>query len=344
MVLDARKRGPRRSLEQTAHSLSFRPIGAHARHLLNTRSVFSRPGAQHQLTCREALLDWPFQPLNRVQPVEPMVTASPLPTPPAAAPLVPAVARAVAVMDLLARERQPMSMARVAARLALPKSSVHGLCNTLLSFGYLRRADDGALQIGPGVMSLAEAFVANTSVAGEFDALWRGSAAPDETLILSVLNGTEVVYVAVRNGARPLGLAFTIGMRLPAHLAATGKAMLAHLPPAQLHALYPPDAPLARLTGRGPATLADLMDELQQCRQAGYSVDDEGIREGVVALASPIFDASGQPVAGLGVCLNKAVLNAELQERQRQVVVQAARTLSQRLGARQAQPGSGAHR
>jgi len=236
-------------------------------------------------------------------------------------------------MDLLAREREPLSMAHVAAALDLPKSSVHGLCNTLLSFGYLRRTGNGALLIGPGVMSLAEAFVASTSVAGEFDALWRSSPAPDETLILSVLNGAEVVYVALRNGSRPLGLAFTIGMRLPAHLAATGKAMLAYMPPATVRALFPAD-PLPRLTGRGPASLGELMDELARCREQGYSIDDEGIREGVVALAAPIFDASGQPVAGLGVCLNKAVLNDAQIDRQRQVVVQAAHTLSQRLGAR----------
>jgi DNA-binding IclR family transcriptional regulator len=247
--------------------------------------------------------------------------------------LVPAVARAVAVMDLIARERQPMSMAHVAAALELPKSSVHGLCNTLLSFGYLRRAGNGALQIGPSVMSLAEAFVASTSVAGEFEALWRGAAAPDETLILSVLNGAEVVYVAVRNGSRPLGLAFSVGMRLPAHLAATGKAMLAHLPPAKVRALLPA-GPLPLLTGHGPATIEAVLEELAQVRERGYSIDDEGIREGVVALAAPIFDASGQPVAGLGVCLNKAVLNDEQLERQRRVVQQAAHTLSQRLGAR----------
>lgn len=248
--------------------------------------------------------------------------------------LVPAVARAVAVMDLLARQREPLSMANVAAALDLPKSSVHGLCNTLLNFGYLRRAENGALLIGPGVMSLAEAFVASTNVASEFETLWRGAdAAPEETLILSVLNGAEVVYVAVRNGSRPLGLAFTIGMRLPAHLAATGKAMLAHLPPLKLRTLFTKE-PLARLTGRGSATFAALQRELAQVRTQGHSVDDEGIREGVMALAAPVFDASGQPVAGLGVCLNKAQLSAELIERQRQVVVQAALRLSQRLGAR----------
>jgi DNA-binding IclR family transcriptional regulator len=277
--------------------------------------------------------------LNRVQPDEPKgppVTPAGTHAAPRAPALVPAVARAVAVMDLIARERQPVSMAHVAAALELPKSSVHGLCNTLLSFGYLRRAGNGALQIGPGVMSLAEAFVASTSVAGEFDALWRGSPAPEETLILSVLNGAEVVYVAVRNGSRPLGLAFTVGMRLPAYLAATGKAMLAHLPPAKVRALLPASGRLPLLTGHGPATAPAVMKELAEVRERGYSIDDEGIREGVVALAAPIFDASGQPVAGLGVCLNKAVLNEEQLERQRQVVLNAASTLSQRLGARAA--------
>lgn len=249
---------------------------------------------------------------------------------------VPAVVRALAVLDLLARERQALSMARVASQLALPKSSVHGLCNTLLSFGYLRRASDGAMQIGPAVMALAEAFVASTSVAGEFDRLWQEGHAPEETLILSVLNGSEVIYVAVRHGSRPLGLAFHVGMRLPAHLSATGKSLLAHLPEARLRALLPAD-PLPRLTAQGASTAAELRAELAACRNQGYSVDDEGIREGVVALAAPIFDATGQAVAAVGVCLNKAVLGAGQMDRQKQVVQEAARTLSRRLGARPAE-------
>ena len=53
--------------------------------------------------------------------------------------LVPAVSRALALLERLAGAREPMSLARLAAELALPKSSVHGLCNTLVSFGYLRR-------------------------------------------------------------------------------------------------------------------------------------------------------------------------------------------------------------
>jgi DNA-binding IclR family transcriptional regulator len=247
---------------------------------------------------------------------------------------VPAVARALAVMDLLARERRPLHMAGIAATLALPKSSVHGLCNTLLSHGYLRRADNGAFQIGPGVMNLAEAFVANTHVAGEFDALWRDAdTPPDETLILSVMSGAEVVYVGVRNSARPLGLAFNVGMRLPAWLAATGKAMLANMPPAQVRALLP-RGPLPRLAGTGHLAPAALMADLEQTRKRGYSVDDCGVREGVYSIGAAVFDAAGHPVAGIAVCINKATLTEAQHQRQLQVVIQAARRLSQRLGAR----------
>src|SRR6186713_3270076 len=118
--------------------------------------------------------------------------------------LVPAVSRALALLERLAGAREPMSLARLATDLALPKSSVHGLCNTLVSFGYLRRQPDGAFLIGPRVMGLAEAFVSGTDVAQEFNALWSDSGlAPEETVVLSVLSGTDALYVGVKKSARP---------------------------------------------------------------------------------------------------------------------------------------------
>ena len=246
--------------------------------------------------------------------------------------LVPAVSRALTLLDRLASGREPMTLARLAAELALPKSSVHGLCNTLVSFGYLRRQDDGSFLIGPRVMGLAEAFIAGTNVAREFDALWTDAGiATDETILLSVLSGAEVIYVGARNGVRPLGLAFNVGMRLPAHLAATGKAMLAYHSAEAVRQLVG-EAPLPLLTAKGPRTLAALQRELAATRRRGWSVDDETVREGVYSMGAPVFDASGRPVAGIGVCINRALVDTEHGERQRQAVLTAARLLSQRLG------------
>ncbi len=253
---------------------------------------------------------------------------------------VPAVERALALLERLAQQREPMSLARLAADLALPKSSVHGLCSTLLSRGYLRRQDDGAFRIGPRVMSLAEAFVAGTNVADEFNALWRDAAAqPEETVILSVLSGAEVVYIGARNGQRPLGLAFTVGMRLPAHLAATGKAMLAFHPRDEVRRWFG-SAPLPSMTGKGPKRVSELLKELDAVRERGHSIDDEGVRAGVYCFGAPVFDAAGAPVAGVGICLNKAMLGPDSGAHHRDQLLRTARRLSERLGAAARGPAS----
>lgn len=246
--------------------------------------------------------------------------------------LVPAVMRAMAVLDLLAQEREALSLTQLATRLQLPKSSVHGLCSTLVALGYLRRYDDGSYFIGPGVMALAQAFIGRTNAAQEFASLWQElSAPPEETVILSVLAGTDVVYVGARNSERPLGLAFTVGMHLPAHLAASGKAMLAFRDEARVRELYG-DARLPRFHGTSSMTVKGLLDELAEVRERGWSVDDEGVREGVYAFGAPVFDAGGEAVAGISLCIHKATLDAKSELRHRGVVIDIARRLTQRLG------------
>jgi DNA-binding IclR family transcriptional regulator len=258
----------------------------------------------------------------------------------AAPPLVPAVARALTLLDRLARGREPMTLARLSSELALPKSSVHGLCTTLVSFGYLRRQADGTFLIGPRVMGLAEAFVAGTDVAQEFNALWgSGGLVAEETVVLSVLSGNEALYVAVRNGARPLGLAFNVGMRLPAYLSGSGKAMLAQLPADEVrHRLAGQLS--TRLTTKGPRDLESLLRELALTRRRGWSVDDETVREGVASFGAPVFDASGRSVAGVAVCINKAQLSGDRGARHRDVALDVARRLTLRLGGEPPVPAS----
>ncbi len=250
----------------------------------------------------------------------------------AATALVPSVSRALSLLERLAVAREPMSLGRLATELALPKSSVHGLCNTLMSFGYLRRQADGAFLIGPRVMGLAEAFVAGTDVAGEFNALWTDTgSSPEETVVLSVLNGGDALYVAVRNSARPFGLAFNVGMRLPAYLSGSGKAMLAFRPAAEARRLCP-QGPFARLTKKGPADFDSFTKELALIRRRGYSTDDEAVREGVYSFGAPVFDATGAAVAGVAVCVNKAMRGAARGQRHRDAALAVAAALTKRLG------------
>lgn len=247
---------------------------------------------------------------------------------------VPSVTRAMALLDLLAQERTPMTLGRLSNRLELPKSSVHALCHTLLTLGYLRRDGEASFFIGPAVMPLAEAFVFGTDAVQAFGSVWEEMGTPpEETVILSVLNGHEVVYLAARSGTRPLGLAFRVGMRLPAHLAASGRAMLAFLPVERVRAIFANVEPAAASDGVVP-TLEQIESDLARIRERGYSIDDEGVRAGVHCVGAPVFDGSGAVVAGVGLCVQKAGLDQQTGQRHRDTVLRVAGLLSQRLGGR----------
>jgi DNA-binding IclR family transcriptional regulator len=248
--------------------------------------------------------------------------------------LVPAVSRALTLLERLAGAREAMGLARLAQELGLPKSSVHGLCSTLVSFGYLRRQSDGTFLIGPRVMSLAQAFVSGTDVAQEFNALWADGE-PEETVVLSVLSGGDALYIGVRNSARPLGLAFNVGMRLPAYLSGSGKAMLSLLPVEDVRRLYAGGLK-TRLTKKGPKDVEALVKELATTRRRGYSVDEEAVREGVCSFGAPVFDASGRAVAGIAVCINKALFGVGKGSRYRHLALDVASALSVRLGGQPA--------
>ena len=229
-----------------------------------------------------------------------------------------------------------MSLARLASGLRLPKSSVHALCGTLLAHGYLRRQVDGSFYIGPRVMPLADAFVAGTQVATEFNALFDGAlAAPEETVVLSVLDERDVVYVAAHNGLRPLGLAFRVGMRLPAYLAASGKAMLAWQAPEAVRRLYADTNLPASLGRQRPTQSFDAFEaELARIRAGDCSIDSEGVCEGVHGFGAPVFDAGGGAVAGVAVCVQQTVIDPATRHAHGATVNRVARRLTERLGGR----------
>lgn len=238
--------------------------------------------------------------------------------PPAAAPAdapkstSPAVGRAVRILDLVARSARPLTASDLARDTGLPKSSLHGLCETLIQLRLLQRMGNGSLAMGPHVMTWANAFLAHTNILQEFQLAWQESGLfTMETITLSVLDGRDVVYIACQNGNRPLDLTFRNGMRLPAPYTATGKAMLSTLPDNEVRALLENAPWPTQLTRHSVASLDALMLELAQCRSHGYSIDDEQVREGMHCFGAAVFDASNQQraVAGLAVSFLKVDLD-----------------------------------
>lgn len=252
---------------------------------------------------------------------------------------VPAVARAARLLDELASTRQALSLAALVKALELPKSSVHGLCATLVQAGLVERLDDGSFQLGARVMDLAHAYMARTDVAAEFQTVVKEeSPMPEESLVLSVLDGADIVYVACRNGSRTFGFSFRIGMRLPANCTASGKAMLASMPVERVvgHAV---SGAFYALTRKSITRPEPLVEHLRKVAAQGYAVDDEETRRGMVCIGAPIFGpASPEAIAAVAISLPRSSLDAQRRALALETVTRLADRISHRLGARPGGP------
>lgn len=214
--------------------------------------------------------------------------------------LVPAVTRAVAILDLIAAEGEPMGISKIARRLGLPKSSVANICTALVDTGLLRNQDAG-LQLGLHLAQLGSSYLASVDQVGLFheccNLLVSGK---NDTVQLALLgDGIDVVYLAKREGVYPVRLASTPGRSLPANCTATGKAMLATLDDQDVQERLRMAAPLPRLTVNSIVAEEELLHELDLIRTRGYALDREEVIEGVVCIgvAIPRQSATDQLLA-----------------------------------------------
>ena len=99
-------------------------------------------------------------------------------------------------------------------------------------------------------------------------------------------------------------------MRLPAHLTATGRAMLARLAPGQVRALYPHRASLIRRSDAGPASLAELDSLLAATRERGWAVEEGDVTAEYGSAGAAAVDRNGYPVAAIGLTFRLDTLAA----------------------------------
>jgi DNA-binding IclR family transcriptional regulator len=249
-------------------------------------------------------------------------------------PRVPSVDRAVRLIDALAASHEPLGLAELARRLALPKSSVHGLLATLVRHGLARRNDDGEFSLGARPLQWADAYVAQSDILRAFDASARRIAAlATETVMLAVLEGPEVMYLACRPGSRALAVNFRVGGRFPAAFTSSGKAMMASLPDQAVRGLLSAQ-PFVRPTRHSVSSPTALLRQLAAARKQGYATDDEETAEGMQCFGAAVYGPRrAEAVAAVAVSVIKAGLTARRRTELIASVRQLAQQLSDALGA-----------
>lgn len=252
---------------------------------------------------------------------------------------VPAADQTLAILAHLAAQRGPVPATTIAQALELPRSTVYHLLAVMQERGFVvHLPEDRRYGLGIAAFELSSGFsrqqplarLGGPLVAGLVDRL-------GESGHLAVLHGRDVLYLVEERAPRRPSLVSDVGVRLPAHLTATGRAMLAALPPAQLRALYPDRAAFA---WRGAPSddeaswrYGRLKQVLQRVREQGWAAEDGEVTEGLASVGAVVLDHVGWPAAAIAVTYRADSDAASRHDGIAAAVRGAAAELSRRIGA-----------
>jgi DNA-binding IclR family transcriptional regulator len=153
-----------------------------------------------------------------------------------------------------------------------------------------------------------------------------------------VLAGDAVVYIDQVTGTRSIVAVSWVGRRTPLHCTSNGKVLLAAMEPADRQAaLAAPLAPLTARTITDPEALARHLDDVAR---RGYAQTVEELEEGLNAVAAPVRQADGQVVAALSVSGPAFRMRPMDLPRTARTVMDAADSISRRLGYVERRPSS----
>jgi DNA-binding IclR family transcriptional regulator len=217
-------------------------------------------------------------------------------------PGVPALDRALTVLECLAQSKRGYSVSELSRRLALPKSSVHLILRTLERRGYLQRQSvGGRYRFGMKFVTLGRQALDGVDLRDEARPALAGLArSTGLTVHMGILERAEIVIIERLESASSIRVVSWVGRRLPLHSTAVGKAILAFLASDELEALALPAA-LPRSTSCTIATLRQLKGELERIRQCGYAVSDEENESGVRCVGAPILGPRQDPIGSISV-------------------------------------------
>jgi IclR family transcriptional regulator, KDG regulon repressor len=211
------------------------------------------------------------------------------------------VDRALDILICFDADQPVLSLTQIATQLNLPKSTIHRHLATLENKRFLTRDDaTGMYRLGFRFIAMANLILQESGFRQWTQShLERLSAEFDETVDLAVLDGTDVIYLQVIESSQRVKIAAAVGQRLPAYCTASGKAFLAFLPPEQVRTFL--NSKLARYTEKTRVTIPDLTKDFQEIQKRGFAISDEEYEKDIRAVAAPILDANGYPVAVIAV-------------------------------------------
>jgi Transcriptional regulator len=248
---------------------------------------------------------------------------------------VTSVERALSILELLASKNHGLSTSEISRAARLPKSSTSYLLRTLVGRGYVRRdRETGQHTLGIRILSLGGQAMQGMAL--------RELAMPHLRQIaestrlgahLAILDHGDAVYIERIESPGFIKMDIWNGKRVAPQVTAVGKALICNLAREEVQEIAGLH-PLRPVSQRTIVTLPHLLEELAAIRRRGYAIDNEEHEVGVRCVAAPVYAASGEVVAAIGVSGTVSQLNDDYLPSLGKIVQTTALKLSAHLGGR----------
>ena len=239
---------------------------------------------------------------------------------------------ALRVLEHLAFQSQPLSLAQIAAHFGASKATVYRHLLTLQRHGYVRQeAETSRYEAGVKLFVLGEATRARFDVvnAGRDELMRLRDLTEHAVTICRVIDG-ELVVLDLIQGRTVIEFGTRPGTRLAMHASAHGKVWLAFGPPPLFDLTVA--EPLRRLS---PSTITDpevLRRDVGAVRARGWADAPDEVITAVNALAAPVFDHRNELVGSVAVVGSTQFIPSPPHDTQIAEVVATAQRISRSLG------------
>jgi DNA-binding IclR family transcriptional regulator len=266
---------------------------------------------------------------------------------------VPAANRTLEVLLLLARSASPIPARTIGRELGIPKSSLYHLLAAMQSKGFVTPITGMSAGNSQSENGQSENALWGLGVAFEVGSAYmrheplEARARPILVSLmkrvagiaplvghLGILRGSDTYYLLKESTGGPLTVVSEIGVRLPASLTASGRAMLCYLSAPQVRALFPNSEAFINRTGEGPQNPSQLKELLSRERKQGFSIESGLVTRDHSSVAAAVFDHLGEPVAAINLVYRDATIDDSNSQTLVEAVQDSARELTRRLGGR----------
>lgn len=211
------------------------------------------------------------------------------------------VGKVVQILDRLDQAPGGLLLREIVSATNINKSTAYRFLSHLENVGYVFRDSDGYYMVGPRLAKLGNGGTYQATLcrasAGILEKLREETG---ESVNLAVLDRNEILYLSVFESQHTFRMVSEVGTRRPLYCTALGKAILAHLPPAQQRKLIAATT-FQKLTPQTIASEEELNRDLVRIHKRGFALDDQEAVTGARCIAVAIVNWEQKIIGGISV-------------------------------------------